>query len=95
MPSCITKTPIKEPEFEPKFNSQQVELLEGKLTEDRIVVNGPDGNKLATSSAYRYFTYGTGWARLLGAGSGTPPSQECRHDKRLWDLSFLKPLTAQ
>lgn len=95
LPSCITKMPIEAPELEPKFNFDQLELLEEKLTESRIVVTGPDGSKLATSSAYTYFTYGRGWARMLGAGSGDPPSQKCDHDKRLWDMSFLKPLTAQ
>jgi hypothetical protein len=92
LPSCITKTPIDAPEFEPKFNSTQTYLLAEKLTESRIEVSAPDGSKLATSSAYTYYPYGTGWASLLGAGSGTPPSKECEHDRRLWDMPFLKPM---
>ena len=93
LPNCITKTPIEAPEFEQEFDFKTVELLKKKLTESRIVVYAPDGRKLASSSAYTYYPYGTGWASMLGADSGTPPSKECDHDERLWDRTFLKPMT--
>jgi hypothetical protein len=95
LPKCITKTPIDTPEFEQKFDFQQIELMDGRLTESRVVVYAPDGSQLAIGSAYTYYPYGTGWARMLGAGSGTPPSETCDHDRRLWDMTFLKPMAAQ
>jgi hypothetical protein len=93
--NCITKTPIGAPEFEQKFDSQQLELSEGTLSESRIVVHAPDGSQLAISSAYTYYPYGTGWARMLGAASGTPPSKSCEHDRQLWDMTFLKPIVSR
>lgn len=95
LPSCITKTPIQAPEFEHKFDHQLIERMEDRLVESRVVVHEPDGKQLAISSGYTYFQYGRGWARLLGASSGTPPSIECDHDPRLWALSFLKPITSK
>lgn len=93
--NCITKTSIETPEFEHKFDNQQLELSEGTLSENRVVVHAPNGDQLAISSAYTYYPYGAGWARMLGGGSGTPPSKKCEHDTRLWTMEFLKPMTTR
>lgn len=95
LPSCITKTPIQAPEFEYKFDSQRIVRMEDRLVESRIVALGLDGQQLAISSGYTYYQYGRGWATVLGLASGTPPSIECDHDPRLWELSFLKPITTK
>ena len=53
------------------------------------------GTVMAYTRSYTYYPYGNGWAKLLGAASGSAPSQRCKTDHLQWNvLDVYKPRAA-
>jgi hypothetical protein len=49
-------------------------------------------NEMAFTRSYTYYPYGNGWAKLLGAASGSAPSMSCRNNSMRWNvLDVYKP----
>ena len=89
--SCLTKTPILEPEFKLKFNYSTTELVEGRLLLTRSAMLAPSGEELAVNRSYTYYPYGNGLAKILGMASGEAPKLSCRAEKSIGNLEFIQP----
>jgi hypothetical protein len=50
-------------------------------------VGGETGTEMAFTRAYTYYPYGSGWARILGAASGSAPTIQCRLPSVQWKLT--------
>lgn len=50
-----------------------------------------DGVEMAFSRSYTYYPYGDGWAKILGAASGSAPSQHCKAYAEMDMRDIYKP----
>jgi hypothetical protein len=89
--NCLTKTPILEPEFKLESNYSTTVLVDGRLVQQRSAMLAPSGEELAVNRCYVYYPYGTGVAKILGMASGEPPKLNCRAEKNIWTLEFIRP----
>lgn len=52
-----------------------------------------NGTEMAFTRNYIYYPYGDGWAKILGAASGSAPSKYCKVQSVNWDIrDVYKPL---
>jgi hypothetical protein len=59
------------------YESNWTEVISGRLTETERTITTQQYEIMARTLNYRYSPYGTGWATILGASSGTAPSFSC------------------
>lgn len=91
--SCFEESPLDEAEasYKSEYRHGYIDGENPVVTYYRgVVTNARDGTKLsfndqvlwssgemAYTRDYTYYPYGTGWAKILGMASGSPPSLSC------------------
>jgi hypothetical protein len=88
--SCMNKVKIEEFSHPFYYDSTQHEIAEGKLFAYEETLVGKEG-VMAKFKNYIYYPYGNTWAKILGASSGSAPTERCEIEAFVKNTDVYKP----